>query len=199
MSLVLASEPPLSTTSSLLRRFVYRARRPFSPLRLWETVRNRLVVIQDSYEAMLEGMDISHEDDSDSGNGSMDIDEGDSKSVDFEAQPQLDPVGRLASKQACPAFGPLLRSKGFLWLASRPRISGEWSQAGVRPSVLANGEIADRSPRSCSPLAEDRDGCARWMRTCGLTTTSEAFFAVLCPQAHQLRNSQDAKKDEGRL
>lgn len=92
---------------------------------------------------MLEGMEISHEQDSDSGNESMEVDKDDSKSIDFEAQPQLDPVGRLASKQACPAFGPLLRSKGFLWLASRPRISGEWSQAGVRPFFLASRALTD--------------------------------------------------------
>jgi hypothetical protein len=66
----LASQTIRETHSLLLLRFsalVYRARRPFAPLRLWETIRNRLVVIQDSYEDMLEGMEISHEDDSDDG------------------------------------------------------------------------------------------------------------------------------------
>lgn len=59
---------------------VYRARRPFAPLRLWETIRNRLVVIQDSYEDMLEGMEISHESDlegSDPEDDAMDEDEED--------------------------------------------------------------------------------------------------------------------------
>ena len=28
------------------------------------------------------------------------------------------------------AFGKLIRSKGYFWLASRPEFSGEWSQAG---------------------------------------------------------------------
>ncbi|GAA6013026.1 hypothetical protein JCM11491_000942 [Sporobolomyces phaffii] len=107
--------------------FVYKARRPFHPLRLWETIKDRLVVIQDSYEPNEEGMD---------------VDEGDTSSEaswesepDLDAQPQLDPAARLASKKASPSFGPLLRSKGFFWLATRPLMSGEWSQAGVMLTI----------------------------------------------------------------
>lgn len=37
-----------------------------------------------------------------------------------EEQPQLNPQARLAAKMADETFGPLLRSKGFLWLATRP-------------------------------------------------------------------------------
>jgi G3E family GTPase len=51
------------------------------------------------------------------------------------SQPQLDPVARLAAKKASPSFGPLLRSKGFFWLATRPQMSGEWSQAGVMLTI----------------------------------------------------------------
>lgn len=36
----------------------------------------------------------------------------------------------LTNKAAHPAFSPLLRSKGFFWLATRPSQHGEWSQAG---------------------------------------------------------------------
>jgi len=54
---------------------------------------------------------------------------------DLDKQPQLDPVARLANKKADPAFGPLHRSKGFFWLATRPSMSGEWSQAGVMLSL----------------------------------------------------------------
>ncbi|GAA5821470.1 hypothetical protein JCM11251_004639 [Rhodosporidiobolus azoricus] len=114
--------------------FVYRARRPFHPLRLWEVIRTRLVVIQDSYEAALEqqqnDMDLEDDDESDASSEASWEDE-----PDYDAQPQLDPAGRLAAKKACPAFGPLLRSKGFFWLATRPLMSGEWSQAGVMLTV----------------------------------------------------------------
>ncbi|KAI5481577.1 hypothetical protein MNV49_002803 [Pseudohyphozyma bogoriensis] len=50
-----------------------------------------------------------------SGSGSDDEDEKMPAEPDFEAQPQLDPVGRLAAKVACPAFGPLLRSNSSGW------------------------------------------------------------------------------------
>lgn len=52
-----------------------------------------------------------------------------------EAQPQLDLAARLATKKADPVFRHLHRSKGFLWLATRPMLSGEWSQAGVMLTV----------------------------------------------------------------
>ncbi|GAA5932117.1 uncharacterized protein JCM15063_001124 [Sporobolomyces koalae] len=105
--------------------FVYRARRPFHPLRLWNVIKDRLVVIQDSYEPNEEGMDVDGDDDDASSQASWESE------PDLEAQPQLDPIARLAAKKASPSFGPLLRSKGFFWLASRPLMSGEWSQAGV--------------------------------------------------------------------
>lgn len=48
--------------------FVYRARRPFHPLRLWEVIRTRLVVIQDSYDPNgpgEDGMDVDSDEESD--------------------------------------------------------------------------------------------------------------------------------------
>jgi G3E family GTPase len=38
---------------------------------------------------------------------------------------------RLMNKKAHPLFSRLLRSKGFIWLATRPKLSGDWSQAGA--------------------------------------------------------------------
>jgi hypothetical protein len=49
--------------------------------------------------------------------------------------PDLDLPTRLANKKAHPVFKPLLRSKGFIWLATRPFVSGDWSQAGAMLTV----------------------------------------------------------------
>ncbi|GAA5834965.1 hypothetical protein JCM9279_007159 [Rhodotorula babjevae] len=111
--------------------FVYRARRPFHPERLWETIRLRLVVIQDSYEAV-DAMQIDGDSDDAASDASTESWEDE---PDLDKQPQLDPVARLAAKKADRAFGPLHRSKGFFWLATRPTMSGEWSQAGVMLSL----------------------------------------------------------------
>lgn len=54
--------------------------------------------------------------------------------LDFK-YPNLDLPTRLANKKAHPVFKSLLRSKGFIWLATRPYISGDWSQAGAMLTV----------------------------------------------------------------
>jgi G3E family GTPase len=95
--------------------FVFRARRPFAPRRLWNLIKENFVVIQEEF--IDDGMD-------EEGDTAM-SDSGESDTA------QLDLPGRLASKKASAVFGPLLRSKGFFWLATRPTMFGEWSQAGV--------------------------------------------------------------------
>ncbi|EST06434.1 Histidine triad (HIT) protein [Kalmanozyma brasiliensis GHG001] len=106
--------------------FVYRARRPFHTARLWETIREVFVVIQSEYIDDGEDED-DNMDDSASDDASQDMDVED----EIEAQPQLNPQARLEAKNASSTFGPLLRSKGFVWLATRPLMFGEWSQAGI--------------------------------------------------------------------
>ncbi|KAI1637135.1 putative cobalamin synthesis protein [Biscogniauxia mediterranea] len=144
--------------------FVYRARRPFHPERLWETIRSVFVVIQTEYQVDEDG-----EDEDDAGNSEGDDDDNDDNDdSNMEDQPQLDPKARLASKMADPTFGPLLRSKGFLWLATRPKMFGEWSQAGVMLTISGGDLWRCEVPEDLWPAdaetrkAITRDFAGRW-------------------------------------
>lgn len=101
--------------------FVYRARRPFHPARLWETIKSVFVVIQEEYIDDGVENDEKDQDMDDDEEQEKEQEQVDEMDLD-ERQPQLNPRARLASKQADATFGPLLRSKGFLWLATRPNM-----------------------------------------------------------------------------
>ncbi|KAI2618339.1 putative cobalamin synthesis protein [Hypomontagnella submonticulosa] len=140
--------------------FVYRARRPFHPARLWDMIKSVFVVIQTEYQIEGEEMDV----DEDGTDGEEDGEDEDSEMED--EQPQLNPKARLASKMTDETFGPLLRSKGFLWLATRPRMYGEWSQAGVMLTIsgqdLWRCEIPENEwpadPETRKAITRDFDG-----------------------------------------
>ncbi|KAG9596670.1 cobW-domain-containing protein, partial [Aureobasidium melanogenum] len=183
---VMAPKP--ETLEYGINSFVYRARRPFSPGRLYELVHDKFVILEpqdeDEEEEEEEEEDDGSEDDAndsqDEEDGEQDDaaneSEGDEKETEQSLEskastsdsaahssdssslktasetdatsvasddqdaldtkyPDLDLPTRLANKKAHPVFKPLLRSKGFIWLATRPYVSGDWSQAGAMLTV----------------------------------------------------------------
>ncbi|KAJ2997182.1 hypothetical protein NUW58_g725 [Xylaria curta] len=147
--------------------FVYRARRPFHPERLWETIKDVFVVIQEEFPDEEEDNPDAADDGDDDGEseGSWE----DASDVEMQdPQPQLDKKARLASKMADETFGPLLRSKGFLWLATRPLMFGEWSQAGVMLTISGGDVWRCEMPESEWPqdpkakMAIKRDFEGKW-------------------------------------
>jgi G3E family GTPase len=87
--------------------FVYSRRRPFHPRRLYDLIESTFFMIEETFED----------------------EEEEACSAEAEQTP-AEKSDRIARKKNHAAFGPLLRSKGFMWLATRPYMSGEWSQAG---------------------------------------------------------------------
>lgn len=105
--------------------FVYTARRPFHPKRLWELMKEPFCILQNP----------SDTDDDDASNTSDDacpiLESKEAIFTRLQAEKaELDLPARIAFKRASPIWSGVLRSKGFIWLATRPRVSGEWSQAG---------------------------------------------------------------------
>ncbi|KAK9452456.1 CobW/HypB/UreG, nucleotide-binding domain-containing protein [Dipodascopsis uninucleata] len=136
--------PKPETEEYGINNFVYQRRRPFHPKRLYKLIYDKFVVMQYQVNEEEDGEDDDGDDDDDDDNvgsdKSDDISEQASKKLrmtpdtddednnDFTKQ--VPPEQLILNKKASPVFGPLLRSKGFIWLASRSLQYGEWSQAG---------------------------------------------------------------------
>jgi G3E family GTPase len=105
---------------------VYRARRPFDPLKLYRALEGKLILLQDEADD-----DEDEEMSDDVEEGSNNAEHSDSASEDSEDAPLMDTSEILANKKACPLFQGLHRSKGIFWLATRPDQMGSWSTAGA--------------------------------------------------------------------
>lgn len=125
--------PKPETEEYGINNFVYSARRPFHPKRLYEAIRDKFLVIeQNAYiddEEPQEDSD-KEEEEKESGEENNDESEEDETADEDEPEEDLSQEEILKNKKNS-AFGPLLRSKGFFWLASRYIIRGEWSSAGA--------------------------------------------------------------------
>lgn len=130
-----------------INNFVYTARRPFHPRRIFALLHDKFIILQNNEVEEEEGEEEEEEDED-----AMDTD-SDSESIEDFDQP--DPEVILSNKRAHPAFGPVLRSKGFFWLATRPWQFGEWSQAGGMITVGCGGPWFAEVPDEAWP--EDKD------------------------------------------
>jgi hypothetical protein len=138
---------------------VYTARRPFHPRRLFSLLHDKFILLQnneveeeDENDNVDEGEE-EEEDDNMEVDEDGDEDESDDESIsDFD---QPDPSAILQNKRNHPAFGSVLRSKGFFWLATRPFQFGEWSQAGGMLTIGCGGPWFAEVPDEAWP--EDLD------------------------------------------
>lgn len=133
-----------------INNFVYSARRPFHPRRLFELLHDKFILLQNN-EAEEEDDEEEEEEEDDE----EQADEMDSNVGSVEDFDQLDPKVILSNKRGHPAFGPVLRSKGFIWLSTRPFQFGEWSQAGGMLTMGCGGPWFAEVPDEAWP--EDKD------------------------------------------
>ncbi|GAB1217513.1 hypothetical protein ATERTT37_006752 [Aspergillus terreus] len=129
------------------------ARRPFHPRRLFALLHDKFIILQNGAEEE----DDENEDDVEDEDEDEDMEDADEEEDDDEVSDfaQQDPDTILANRRANPTLRPILRSKGFFWLATRPYQFGEWSQAGGMLTVGCGGPWFVEVPDEAWP--EDAD------------------------------------------
>jgi len=145
--------PKPETLEYGINNFVYSARRPFHPRKLFALLHDKFILLQNNE---LEGDEEDEEEDEDAemkeASEEYSDDESEGEVEDFD---QPDPKDILENKRNHAAFGPVLRSKGFFWLATRAFQFGEWSQAGGMLTVGCGGPWFAEVPGDAWP--EDQD------------------------------------------
>ena len=128
-----------------INNFVYTARRPFNPRKLWNLLHDKFILLQNGDE----------EEEGEDGDEDGDENMEDDQEEEEEGGEPIDPETCLNNKRTHPAFSPLLRSKGFFWLATRPFQSGEWSQAGAILTISCGGRWFAEEDEAGWPEDED--------------------------------------------
>lgn len=136
-----------------INNFVYTARRPFHPRKLFSLIHDKFILLQNNEVGDEEEEEGEEGEDAEWEEEEEEEEDEDSGSVEDFDQP--DPEVILEKKRNHPAFGPMLRSKGFFWLATRPYQFGEWSQAGGMLTIGCGGTWFCEVPDQDWPEDED--------------------------------------------
>ncbi|KAF3054017.1 hypothetical protein E8E11_008333 [Didymella keratinophila] len=121
--------------------FVYCARRPFNPLKLYRLIKGKFILLQEEPEE--DDNDDDDDDDDENEDNASDAEsssdentasagsDSDKMTDDGDDKPPMSDKEILTNKKASPYFAGLHRSKGIFWLATRPFQMGSWSTAGA--------------------------------------------------------------------
>ncbi|KAG7898195.1 hypothetical protein KL905_005394 [Ogataea polymorpha] len=152
--------PKPETEEYGINNFVYTARKPFHPQRLYDLVVNKFYVIE---QTQLDDTKNSEDDDEDEDDEEDDDDE-EEEDDDEEDEEEEDEKTTIENKKNS-AFGPLLRSKGDFWIASRYIVRGEWSHAGTMltlkggmPWFAVSREFWPEDPKAVEMILQDFQG-----------------------------------------
>merc|ERR1712079_199406 len=140
------SVPEACTARFDIKSFVYRARKPFHPKRLNELMLAPFfsdpIEIEEDEDMTEEIEEMSEEE--------KKMVEEVKKKVDMEKQMALDKLQAEAlekQKGRNEVMGELLRSKGFLWLATSNNLIGAWQQAGNVLRIKAEAQWLCLTPQ----------------------------------------------------
>ncbi|GAQ47151.1 CobW domain protein [Aspergillus niger] len=155
--------PKPETLEYGINNFVYTARRPFHPRRLFKLLHDKFIILQNAAEEDDDEDDEDDEEEEDDDNDEEMKDDDEENTEDDEEEDDDDdeditsipPETILSNKRSDPILAPILRSKGFFWLATRPYQFGEWSQAGAMLTLGCGGGWFAELPDEAWP--EDAD------------------------------------------
>ncbi len=140
-------EPLIPETEEYgISSFIFKARRPFHPQRIFDFAAKYFCVLEKLSTDKAENDKEEQEDQSGSENNRADVssNEKDENLLAKRIAQQLE------AKQASPLKN-IFRSKGFIWIATRPKNKGEWSQAGLMLTIKNGGRWFSEIPASAWP------------------------------------------------
>lgn len=118
-----------------IKSFIYRARRPFHPEKLFNLLEKYFLILEVAGEGTEEDSE-SDNDEHEAESANEDGIEGSSDEEMFDEEAQI--KERLEAKRKS-ALAGLFRSKGFVWIATRPDSMGQWAQAGSMLTMTCSG------------------------------------------------------------